>query len=332
MGKRQKNTKPQVTTKNTKFQAAKVKKNNNEIKQAAIESESEVVAQDDSKKEKGKLDKASKITGIIVAALGVSATVFAAFRTIYNLFFKMKCERFYNIPERYFNIENSNIFGEIALFALILLAIILMFLAPRIMKKGNGLGITDRFIIIVATFLTGLLYGCINYIIVSVCAGQTLVKLPLSINIIIIAVTVIAGMAALDVFVFVEEVRKIKREIIKNIIAFLWALSAVVSVLVTIFGSIYIFKENTDVANRTKYESVIIDNDKYILISELKDNKILVGPCETDENENYKLLTYKYQLVEIENLEISYIDMPSPPQIIKNADITDDLNNENAEN
>lgn len=80
-----------------------------------------------------------------------------------------------------------------------------------------------------------------------------------------------------------------------------------------------ILKFSIAIEDKTKYEFVTVEENKYVVLSEHED-KILIVPYEINENGQYVFNTSKYWFCEKYQGTYKYIDMEICPKVIKDGE------------
>lgn len=263
---------------------------------------------------------------IIVGIAGGLAALYPIVNFMYNLSYQSKCEGFYGVPGKYFH---STIDNRLLYLAYIIILIIIC-VTPVIIRKYDekkqvqvkGSTVYISFVAAVVGMEIGFL-NVYNLLEIMKQTHKTYDWIR-SVNnfldknaTITITVVIVAGTIALLGITLMDKLRGIKRKWIKIVINCVFIFSFVISLLLMIYGTI--FKLGISVEDKTKYEVVTIDEEDYVVLSEL-DDKILVVLYEVKENGEYIFDTSKYWFYEKYQGTHRYINLKYCPEISKEGE------------
>lgn len=280
------------------------------------------------KKDGGKKEKKSILGYLalhkefVTIMLGLCATVYPIVNTVYKIRYQSECEKFYNIPGKYFdsNIENR------LLYLVCIVILLLIGLTPAIMKKfyEKKENLTKGYLVeaVFLSILIGMEIGVFNVYNLIEIMKQTYKtyaffrwinawldkKAYFTITIIIVfSLISVLGITLAD------KIKDIKRNWIKNVVCVVVGFSLIVSALVMLYGTI--FKLSISIENKTKYEFVTYD-DEYVILSSY-DGKILMVPFDIDEKGQYIFKTSQYMFDKQYEGIYQYRDIKYSPKIEK---------------
>lgn len=275
----------------------------------------------------------NKIMGIVdslsnnikkVVAIISSFTVFI---TILNIIcdysYKIKCENYYKIPAKYFT---TSIYGS--LIFLLLSAFLVLFaifppLKQYIERKNN---VSTNFSLvgnIVLSILFGGYVGLTNVLyLIEIIKSSMLPDFMINILvfffnniephllIIIVIVLFIIGVLGL---LFITEIRNLKR--FKKVLLFFFSIIFTINFTIIVLGTVA--KVTSSIERKTKYEFIEKDDNKYVVLSEYNNKKLVVKYQTKNQDDAviYELFTDKYYFIDGNEYTYSYIDTEYPPII-----------------
>ena len=282
------------------------------------------------KKTKEKKDKKSIIAWIvshkdfITIILGLCAALYPILNTAYIIMYQTKCEKFYGIPGKYFD---SNIDNKL-LYLLCIITLILISVAPAFMKKyykerGN---LTKGYLIeaVFLSVITGMGIGAVNVYNLIEIMKQTYKTNAFfgSINnwldnhaCFTITIVIVLGSFSILGITLIDNLRTIKRILLKKIVYILLTISLTLSVIVMLYG--LIFKVSISIEDKTKYEFVTYNNDEYVVLSSYHE-KLLLSPFQIDKKGQYIFKTNQYLFRKPYEGLYQYKDIECSPLIIRN--------------
>jgi len=253
--------------------------------------------------------------------IGIFVPLYPIINTAYKIIYGSKCEKFYKLPGKYFDVNINN-----RLFYLGCIFIFLLFcIAPAFMNrwdKENG-EVTkwNRVVNACVALVIGMLLGVFNlYNLLEIMQqiykakggfqiiNEMLNRYPYVTVVVVVALGIVSvlGVTLLD------EIRSIKYGWLQNIIDVIVVVSFVISFLVMVYGTI--FKISVSVEDQTKYEFIMYDETEYVILS-TKDGCNLIVPFEIDKNGQYIFDTSKYMLKKTYDGIYQYKDIQTPPHI-----------------
>lgn len=275
------------------------------------------------KEEKTLVEKILEKKQIIAGIVGCLPVAYSIIQFLYNLLYQIECEEFYGIPRKYFH---SGVENRLVYLGCVIL-IIIFCVVPSIIKKRNEKATTSvRAMKAYAIFLAiilGIEIGLINVYNLIVIMRQAYKTNTFFRNInqflnenanITVVVVVFLGSIALLGITLIDEVTLIKWKIVKWIVNVIFSISFVASCLLMIYGTV--FKLNTTIEDKTKYEFVTIMDQSYVVLSECE-GKILIVPYKIGENGRCSFETTTYSFFDEYEGTYEYIDLGDSP-IIEN--------------
>lgn len=258
-----------------------------------------------------------KYSEIIKIVAGILVALYPIANYIYEFIYQVKCEEFYGIPGIYFS---TSINSRLLYLGLIVLLIIL-FLLPSFLRnyeKSQGKTTATSFLYyIFLSVVLGLEMGLINLQnlieIMQVTDKQNIIFTYCNnwINnhaYLVAFIIIIMGSFSLLGIVLVTE---IKNKWIKRIISLISIISLVISGMLILYGTI--FKLGTSIEDKTKYEIVTNQNEKYVVLLEEED-KVLVVKYSNEKGE-YIFDTNQYLFLNKYDCEFSYVDTLIKPVV-----------------
>lgn len=260
-------------------------------------------------------------TDNIIKTITLATSIYTFASIIINMMYKLDCEKFYNIPSKYFNTGYSN-------KIIILVCLLLLFSTPIICFCGKRYLIKDgatKFEVIILTTL------CSIYI--SICMGmlnifnlefiiewvEDSIHIPTPIadfinkyaNVIVWGVMILGMLSAVAIVLF-DNIDKIKRKTFRFILQIISWISVTFTIVLFVLG--IGFKMTSSVQDLKKYEVISYSDSQYIVLSNC-DDKALVVPFDVDEDDQYTFYTSKYKFVDKYEGNFEYIIMQHKPLI-----------------
>lgn len=274
------------------------------------------------------IKKLRKITNIInlqniASIVAICASLYYVFNLIYTTFYKMECENFYKIPNRYFS---SDIFLKM-IASLILTGIYIIPLMYCHNKSLYLLTETSQIVILFIFLDLSSYIVNVSYLseIIIIYNFQYLVKL-LNNNWFYLIILLINSLPYFLMYLYLKSKCKYIIDInidvtdddmnnLKKKRTFLnrcYVISLVIYFLIFIFEIIFPFI--SPIENKRKYEFVTTNDVDYVVLSHV-DDKILI--CEYDEdNGKYEFFTSNYKLIdESGDMNYSYTVIDDKPTI-----------------
>lgn len=259
-----------------------------------------------------------KYSEIIKIVAGIVIALYPIANYIYEFLYQVNCENFYGIPGKYFS---ASINSHLLYLGLIVLLIII-FLLPTFLRnyeKSQGRTTTTSFLYhIFLSVILGVEMGLINLQnlieIMQVTDRQNIIFTYCNnwINnhaYLVAFIIIIMGSFSLLGIVLVTE---IKNKLINIIIYTISTISLLISGMLFFYGTI--FKLGTSIEDKTRYEIVTNQNEKYMVISEEED-KVLVIKYSIEQG-GYIFNTNQYLFLNKDDCVFSYVDTLKKPVII----------------
>lgn len=246
-----------------------------------------------------------------------------------NFLYKNNCEKFYNIPARYFSqsIYNTLI---LAFFAVLLVVLaIIPAIKQHWERNKNRLSTLKTVYNVSLSVGIGLVAGLMNtlYLIETInlfseinYPYNSISSLFFSIDenifiVIILAITLICVLGLLFNYKFPN----IRNRFLKYSVSIIVALSIAFNILMVIGGITTRFINSYSIQYKTKYEIASVQDEKFAVLSDYENKKLVVKFDILDNNgqKTYTFKTNEYFFIDPDECTFSYIDTIYPPTIKK---------------
>ena len=258
--------------------------------------------------------KILKNQGLIKIIMGALVVLYPIANYIYSYIYKLQCESFYKLPERYFS---ESIDNRLISITMLIVIFITAFVPIELMNRYRKQGKESKYIVFMSLFIS-ILQGLVlammnikvffqivqcdyeNYLLKS--ATEYLYNNPYPILLSISIVSVIFPISMVSISIM-------KRT--KMIFTIIFYISFFVNFIVFLCG--IKIKIGKTIEDKTKYEIVINMKRKYVVLSEENEKVLVVEYCEKDGK--YVFNTKKYLFLNKYDCEFSYIDTGVSPMI-----------------
>jgi hypothetical protein len=264
------------------------------------------------------VEKINDYSGSITFIATILAALYSVINYVYDFVFSISCEEFYKIPSSYFS---ANINRRLLYLGLIML-LILMFFFPALLRSHEKKHGKDT--------KTSLAYSVFLSVVLGIEMGFTnlynLIEIMKATNnkneffaicnkwidknaYFVIVVIILFGSMSLVGLVFISEIKSKK---IKKIFTVIFLISFTISALLMIYGAL--LKLTSSIKDKTKYEIITNQENKYVVISKIEDNVLVVKY--NIENNKIEFDTTEYLFLDKYNCNYSYIDFNMTPIIV----------------
>ena len=227
-------------------------------------------------------------------------TLYPAINTIYKILYQSECEKFYRIPGKYFD---SNIDSRL-IYTFCIAIILGICMLPAFMKnyykKEDNLTKSSLLEVFFLSAIIGFEIGLLNVYNLVEIMKQTYktnkvfgaVDNWLDKNA-YVTITIVIFLCVFTVFgiVFMDNIKHIQHNWIKNMIGLVWGISLTASVLVMLYGTV--FKISISLKDKTEYEFVTYGDEEYVVLSSYNDKNLMVS-FEIDKKGQYIFKTDQY--------------------------------------
>lgn len=214
---------------------------------------------------------------------------------LYSFNYSMKCQNTYNIPSKYFSFTINDIMPYGILITFIIVAILYNYLFYKKINKGNK--IIDKTFYFVGAVIPGFIFTYIEFILFYLIFinGNFNPVLPNITWLIILGIIVIINILS---FWHISDTSTKSRKITYYIAT---TLSIIIKITV-IIAFLFAFINASPI--RKMYETTMINNENYVILSEYNQNYLVVKYESIDTNTIF--YTSKYQLIKEEGLVMQF--------------------------
>lgn len=214
---------------------------------------------------------------------------------LYSFHYSMKCQSTYNIPLKYFSFTINDIMPYGLIITLIIVAILYNYLFYKKINKGNK--IIDKTFYLVGTVIPGFIFTYIEFILFYLIFINNKFNpvLPNTIWLVISIVMVIINILS---FWHISDIKTKLRRFIYYIATTLSVIIKVIVIFAFFIALIYASPI------KSMYETTMINNENYVILSEYNQNYLVVKYENTDTNTIF--YTSEYQLIHEEGLVMQF--------------------------
>lgn len=272
------------------------------------------------------LDRISSNVQKIMAVVAAFTVLYPVLNYIYDLRYKIDCEKFFNIPAKYFSrsIHSNMIFLAAAI--LLAFAAMIPYLKQRRERKNNTLTKFNLIHNILISIVLGVLLGAVNVLyLIEIVMDSTLPEYIISVithlfmtlnEWLLILIVISFFTLGLLGLLFSYKIKHMKK-VAKMLLSVALAIVLVVNLLIIVGGITAKFTES--IPQKTRYEIVSIKNEQFIVLSDYENKKLVVKFDILDNNgqKTYTFKTNEYFFIDPDECTFSYIDTIYPPTIKK---------------
>ena len=266
--------------------------------------------------------KILKHQGLIKFLIGALVVLYPIANYIYSYVYKLQCERFYKLPERYFL---ESIDSRLISIAILIVIFVTAFVPIEFMNRYRKEGEDSKYIIFISLFvsiLQGLILAMNNMNIFirieKLDYKDNIMKFVINylyknVNLVLLFIIIVSVIFSLSMVI----VTLMKRKLIKIIFTVILCISFFVNFILFLCG--IKIKMGTTIEDKTKYEIVTNMEIQYVVLSE-ENEKVLVVEYYVKDGK-YVFNTKKYLFLNKYDCEFSYINTGVSPKI-ENANNT----------